>query len=68
MVVLRNGKAVGELKADIRYLPVSKPEKKEDGTIIPPPESGKLILFSTHTHTDCVDLVNRQRHFAFLCA
>ncbi|KAI8333575.1 C2 domain-containing protein [Chlamydoabsidia padenii] len=44
LVVLRNGKAVGELKADIRYLPVSKPEKKEDGTIVPPPESDSGVL------------------------
>lgn len=49
MVVLRNGKAVGELKADIRYLPVSKPEKKEDGTIIPPPESGKPLPLHHHS-------------------
>ncbi|ORZ23286.1 C2 domain-containing protein [Absidia repens] len=44
LVVLRNGKPVGELKADIRYLPVSKPEKKEDGTVIPPPESDSGVL------------------------
>ncbi|CAO3643790.1 unnamed protein product [Cunninghamella blakesleeana] len=44
LTVLRNSKPVGEIKADVRYLPVSKPEKKEDGTIIPPPESDSGIL------------------------
>lgn len=44
LTVLRNSKPVGEIKADVRYLPVSKPEKKEDGTIIPPPESGNIII------------------------
>ncbi|KAI9309205.1 C2 domain-containing protein [Cunninghamella echinulata] len=49
LTVLRNSKPVGELKADIRYLPVSKPVKKEDGTIEPPPETDSGILrFNVH--------------------
>lgn len=40
LAVLRGGKTVGEVKCDLRYFPVARPEKKEDGTVIPPPESG----------------------------
>lgn len=48
MTVLRNSKPVGELKADIRYLPVSKPVKKEDGTIEPPPETGNKMKYKSN--------------------
>ncbi|KAI8376305.1 C2 domain-containing protein [Radiomyces spectabilis] len=49
LVVLRNGKAVGEIKCDMRYFPVSRPDKQEDGTIIPPAESNSGILrFTVH--------------------
>ncbi|KAI9316811.1 C2 domain-containing protein [Dichotomocladium elegans] len=42
--ILRSGKTVGEIKCDMRYFPVSVPEKKEDGTVIPPAESNSGIL------------------------
>ncbi|KAI8099690.1 C2 domain-containing protein [Halteromyces radiatus] len=63
LVVLRNGKSVGELKADVRYIPVSKPEKKEDGTIIPPPESDSGVL-RLYVH-ECKQLGGDTRKAAF---
>ncbi|KAF7727699.1 hypothetical protein EC973_007255 [Apophysomyces ossiformis] len=49
MSVLRSGKVVGEVKCDLRYFPAARPEKQEDGTIIPPPESESGILrFTVH--------------------
>lgn len=49
LVVLRSGKPVGEVKCDMHYFPVSKPEKQEDGTIVPPPESNSGVLrFTVH--------------------
>ncbi|CAO3625901.1 unnamed protein product [Mucor hiemalis] len=54
LVVLRSGKPVGEVKADVRYFPVSKPEKNEDGTIIPAVESNSgVVRFSV---LDCTDI------------
>ncbi|KAI9485787.1 MAG: C2 domain-containing protein [Benjaminiella poitrasii] len=44
LVVLRSGRPVGEVKADVRYFPVAKPEKKEDGTVIPAVESNSGIM------------------------
>lgn len=44
LVVLRSGKPVGEVKADVRYFPVSKPEKLEDGTVVPPAESNSGVV------------------------
>ena len=47
--VQRAGKPVGEVKCDMQYFPVSKPEKQEDGTIIPPVESNSGVLrFTVH--------------------
>ncbi|ORY88542.1 C2 domain-containing protein [Syncephalastrum racemosum] len=49
LTVMRGGKPVGEIKCDMRYFPVSKPDKKEDGTIVPPAESNSGILrFTVH--------------------
>ncbi|KAI7888150.1 C2 domain-containing protein [Mucor mucedo] len=54
LVVLRSGKPVGEIKADVRYFPASKPEKKEDGTVIPAVESNSgIVRFSV---LDCKDV------------
>ncbi|GAA5810280.1 hypothetical protein MFLAVUS_003700 [Mucor flavus] len=54
LVVLRSGKPVGEIKADVRYFPVALPEKKEDGTIIPAAESNSgVVRFSV---LDCKDI------------
>lgn len=54
LVVLRSGKPVGEIKADVRYFPVSLPEKKEDGTMLPAAESNSgIVRFSV---LDCKDI------------
>lgn len=47
LVVLRSGKPVGEIKADAHYFPISRPEKKEDGTIVPeePSNSGIARIY-----------------------
>ncbi|KAL0092399.1 C2 domain-containing protein [Phycomyces blakesleeanus] len=42
--VLRSGKPVGEVKCDMRYFPVSRAEKQEDGSVVPPEESNSGIL------------------------
>ncbi|RCI05087.1 hypothetical protein CU098_011999 [Rhizopus stolonifer] len=45
LMVLRSGKPVGEIKADVHYFPVSKPEKNEqDGTIVPAVESNSGVM------------------------
>lgn len=41
-----NAKPLGRLKVDMRYLPVSKPVPRDDGTIEPPAESSK---YNTYT-------------------
>lgn len=44
-----NAKPIGELKADFRYMPVSKPIPRDDGTIEPAAESNSGILrFTVH--------------------
>lgn len=54
LVVYRSGKPVGEVKCDMRYFPVSQPQKKEDGTIVPPAQSNSGVLrFTVH---ECKDL------------
>lgn len=54
LIVLRSGKPVGEIKADVRYFPVSKPEKLEDGTVVPPAESNSgIVRFYVQ---DCKDI------------
>ncbi|CAO0794357.1 unnamed protein product [Mucor circinelloides] len=54
LIVLRSGKPVGEVKADVRYFPVSKAEKLEDGTVIPPAESNSgVVRFYVQ---DCKDI------------
>ncbi|KAI9309463.1 C2 domain-containing protein [Cunninghamella echinulata] len=44
LLLLNTGKVVSDLRADIRYLPVSKPFKRLDGTIEPAIESNSGIL------------------------
>ncbi|ORX55786.1 hypothetical protein DM01DRAFT_1321135 [Hesseltinella vesiculosa] len=63
LVVMRQGKPVGEIKADIRHFAVPKPEKKEDGTVLPLPESNSGILrFSV---LDCQELGGGTKKGAF---
>jgi Ca2+-dependent lipid-binding protein len=42
--VLRKGKIAGEIKCDLQYFPINKPDKEEDGTIIPAVESSKFSV------------------------
>ncbi|KAI7866079.1 C2 domain-containing protein [Spinellus fusiger] len=49
LVLLRHGKTIGDLKVDMRYMPVSKPVIQGDGTIEPAIESNSGILrFTVH--------------------
>lgn len=41
LALLYKGKSVGDLKVDMRYFPVSKPIKREDGLVEPPAESSR---------------------------
>ncbi|KAG2225823.1 hypothetical protein INT45_007067, partial [Circinella minor] len=44
-----NGKPVGQVKVDMRYMPVSKPIPRDDGTVEPAAESNSGILrFTVH--------------------
>lgn len=53
LIALRGGKAVGEIKADIKYFPTAKPTTLENGTVEPPPSSNTGILrFTVHECTD----------------
>lgn len=53
LIALRSGKAVGEIKADIRYFPTAKPTTLENGTVEPPAASNSGILrFTVHECTD----------------
>lgn len=42
---------MSELKVDLRYLPVSKPTKEDDGSIVPAVESSKLHNMLTYAMT-----------------
>ncbi|KAI7885425.1 C2 domain-containing protein [Mucor mucedo] len=55
LMLLRNGKHVSNLRVDIRYLPISKPHKRDDGTMDPPVDSNSGVLRLT-VH-ECRDLV-----------
>ncbi|ORX59741.1 hypothetical protein DM01DRAFT_1333202 [Hesseltinella vesiculosa] len=44
LLMLNSGKSVSDLRLDIRYLPVSKPVKRLDGTVEPALESNSGIL------------------------
>jgi hypothetical protein len=45
LLILRDGKQVSDLRLDIRYLPILKPSKRADGTIVPAAESSNVKLF-----------------------
>lgn len=49
-----NGKSRGQIQADVRYFPVLKETKLEDGTVQPPPETTAGIV--TFTVERCKDL------------
>ncbi|KAI7902614.1 C2 domain-containing protein [Cokeromyces recurvatus] len=56
LLVLRNGKHVSDLRVDIRYLPISKPIKRDDGTIEPAVESNSgVVRLMIH---ECCDLIS----------
>ncbi|KAI8987617.1 C2 domain-containing protein [Mycotypha africana] len=44
LLLLRNGKHVSDLRVDIRYLPISKSTKRDDGTIEPAVDSNSGVL------------------------
>ncbi|KAI9029637.1 C2 domain-containing protein [Phycomyces nitens] len=49
LLLLRHGKPLSDVKVDMRYMPVSKPTPREDGTIEPPAESNSGVLrFTIH--------------------
>ncbi|OAD70667.1 hypothetical protein PHYBLDRAFT_115328 [Phycomyces blakesleeanus NRRL 1555(-)] len=49
LLLLRHGKPLSDVKVDMRYMPVSKPIPREDGTIEPPAESNSGVLrFTIH--------------------
>jgi Ca2+-dependent lipid-binding protein len=56
LMLLRNGKHVSNLRVDIRYLPISKPMTRDDGTVEPAAESNSGVLRLT-IH-ECRDLVS----------
>ncbi|KAI9025288.1 C2 domain-containing protein [Phycomyces nitens] len=61
--VLRSGKPVGDIKCDMRYFPVSRPEKQEDGKVIPPEESNSGIL--RFTVNECKQLTTSSKKSGF---
>ncbi|KAI9485598.1 MAG: C2 domain-containing protein [Benjaminiella poitrasii] len=56
LLILRNGKHVSDLRVDVRYLPLSKPTKRNDGTIEPAIESNSGVA-RVIIH-ECRDLVS----------
>ncbi|KAI7867816.1 C2 domain-containing protein [Spinellus fusiger] len=61
LTVTRNGKSVGDIKCDLRYFPISQPEKQEDGTVVPVAESNSGVLrFLVH---ECKELGNEKKGF-----
>ena len=40
-----NGKPIGQIKVDMRYMPVSKPIPRDDGTVEPAAESSMYIYY-----------------------
>lgn len=51
--LLHNGKPCSQLKVDMRYMPVSKPIPRDDGTIEPAAESSKYICDIMKCHNNC---------------
>lgn len=45
--ILKKGKVSGEVKCDLIYFPANAADKSEDGTVIPPVESSKFLVFCT---------------------
>lgn len=59
LMLLRNGKHVSDLRVDIRYLPISKPNKRDDGTVEPAVESNSGVLrLMIH---ECRDLISTEK-------
>ncbi|KAI7856792.1 hypothetical protein BDC45DRAFT_502332 [Circinella umbellata] len=59
LALLHKGNSISDLKVDMRYFPVSKPVKHEDGTVDPAPESNSAVLRIT-VH-DCQNLQGPSR-------
>ncbi|KAI8364384.1 C2 domain-containing protein [Blakeslea trispora] len=56
LIMLRNGKYVTDIRVDLRYLPISKPTKRDNGTIEPAAESNSGVARLT-VH-ECQDLTS----------
>ena len=51
--IIYNGKTQGQASFDVRYFPVLKPTKLEDGTVVPPPETNTgIVRFVVHQAKD----------------
>lgn len=50
----RHGKFITNLKADMRYFPVSKPIKNPDGTYLEPAPSSKLFISKREKKNYCL--------------
>jgi hypothetical protein len=48
--MFRHGKLVSNLKADMKYFPVSKPIENENGAFIEPEPSRRLFFFFENSH------------------
>ncbi|KAI9266500.1 C2 domain-containing protein [Phascolomyces articulosus] len=59
LALLHKGNSISDLKVDMRYFPVSKPVKHEDGTVDPAPESNSAVLRIT-VH-ECQNLLGPSR-------
>ena len=68
--VMANGKARGVLQADVRFFPVLKGTKLQDGTVEPPPESNSGIVRFTVEQAKDLDgtksLIGQLNPFALL--
>ncbi|CEG70147.1 hypothetical protein RMATCC62417_06095 [Rhizopus microsporus] len=59
LTLLRNGKFVSDLRVDLRYLPISKPTKRADGTIEAALESNSGVArIVIH---ECTNLISKDR-------
>jgi Ca2+-dependent lipid-binding protein len=51
--IMYNAKARGDVLCDVRFYPVLKPTKREDGTEAPPPETSTgIVAFTVHQAKD----------------
>ncbi|KAI8971981.1 hypothetical protein BDF20DRAFT_713293 [Mycotypha africana] len=62
LVLLRNGKQVGEIRADANWYPVSVAHTEEDGTVVPAVESDSgVVRFYIHECKDVGQAIMQQK-------